>query len=91
VRRVACFAAEPNLFVMSGFHISLPPSVASLQPSIIVVSGVDSQGASIPIRRVYLHGVEASLTGQRICSSIGNGSDRPAATDESRTRRRSNT
>jgi hypothetical protein len=35
---------------MSGFHISLPPWVASLHPSMIAVSGADSQGANIPIR-----------------------------------------
>jgi hypothetical protein len=52
------FAAELDLFVVSGFHISLPPWIASLQPSMIAVSGADCHGASIPIGEVCLHGVE---------------------------------
>jgi len=44
------FAAESDLLVMSGFHISLASSVASLDPSMIVDAGTGGQGASIPIR-----------------------------------------
>jgi len=48
-----------DLFPRSGFNI-FPDLLGCLASPMIAVSGTDVQGASIPIRGVYLHGVSRS-------------------------------
>jgi len=51
--------AEPDLFVMSDFHISLPSFwLRRVIRTMIVVRGTRWQGCQHPNRAVYLHGVE---------------------------------
>ncbi len=50
---------------------SLPPWVASLHPSMVVVSGADRQGASIPIRGCICTVSRTRSPAIGLCSSIG--------------------
>jgi len=63
--RIPSAISALDLVVMSGFDISPASLDCSLHPLMILLGGADYQGASIPIRGVYLDGVADSRSRHR--------------------------